>query len=69
MQDKYHNDRFEVILRKVNATSSPEWRIKCLDCPGKVNIIRSIRHISWLISFLSCIHLVQVKPSPIMKYI
>lgn len=36
MQDKYHNDRFEVILRKVNATSSPEWRIKCLDCPGKL---------------------------------
>ncbi|KAG6916643.1 hypothetical protein DXG01_006064 [Tephrocybe rancida] len=33
---KYPNDKFETILRKVNATSSPEWRIKCLDCPGKV---------------------------------
>jgi SWI/SNF-related matrix-associated actin-dependent regulator of chromatin subfamily B protein 1 len=36
MQVKYPNDKFEVILRKVNASSTPEWRIKCLDCPGKV---------------------------------
>ncbi|KIM36135.1 hypothetical protein M413DRAFT_320258 [Hebeloma cylindrosporum] len=36
MQARYPNDRFEVILRKVNATSTPEWRIKCLDCPGKL---------------------------------
>jgi hypothetical protein len=36
MQAKWKNDKFEVILRKVNSASSPEWRIKCLDCPGKV---------------------------------
>ena len=37
MQAKYPTDRFEVILRKVTASSTPEWRIKCLDCPGKVS--------------------------------
>ncbi|KAJ6591033.1 SNF5-domain-containing protein [Mycena vulgaris] len=36
MQAKWKNDKFEVILRKVNSASSPEWRIKCLDCPGKL---------------------------------
>lgn len=36
MQAKWSNDKFEVILRKVNSAATPEWRIKCLDCPGKV---------------------------------
>lgn len=36
MQAKYPDDRFEVILRRVAASPSPEWRIKCLDCPGKL---------------------------------
>ncbi|KAG5734821.1 hypothetical protein E4T56_gene757 [Termitomyces sp. T112] len=36
MMMRYRNDRFETILRKVNAGSQPEWRIKCLDCPGKL---------------------------------
>ncbi|KAF5384284.1 hypothetical protein D9615_003252 [Tricholomella constricta] len=36
MMARYPNDKFEIILRKVSATSSPEWRIKCLDCPGKL---------------------------------
>ena len=36
MRAKYPTDRFEVTLRKINATSTPEWRIKCQDCPGKV---------------------------------
>ncbi|KAJ7481525.1 hypothetical protein FB451DRAFT_1443853 [Mycena latifolia] len=35
MQAKWKNDKFEVTLRKVNA-SPPEWRLKCLDCPGKL---------------------------------
>ena len=39
MRAKYPTDRFEVTLRKVNATSTPEWRIKCQDCPGKVREI------------------------------
>lgn len=29
------HDRFEFTLRKGAVT--PEWRIKCLDCPGKVS--------------------------------
>ncbi|RDB23387.1 SWI/SNF chromatin-remodeling complex subunit snf5 [Hypsizygus marmoreus] len=36
MMARYPNDNFDIILRKVNASSSPEWRIKCLDCPGKL---------------------------------
>jgi SWI/SNF-related matrix-associated actin-dependent regulator of chromatin subfamily B protein 1 len=36
MRAKYPTDRFEVTLRKVNASSTPEWRIKCQDCPGKL---------------------------------
>nr|BAM72038.1 Snf5 [Coprinopsis cinerea] len=34
MQNKYPNDKFDVILRKTS--TNPEWRIKCLDCPGKL---------------------------------
>ncbi|KAJ7772140.1 hypothetical protein DFH07DRAFT_734187 [Mycena maculata] len=37
MQAEYRNDKFEVIL-KSNAAQTPEWRLKCLDCPGKVYI-------------------------------
>ncbi|PPQ68608.1 hypothetical protein CVT24_005426 [Panaeolus cyanescens] len=36
MLTKYPNDRFEVLLRRIQPTSPPEWRLKCLDCPGKV---------------------------------
>ncbi|KAF9078558.1 hypothetical protein BDP27DRAFT_16591 [Rhodocollybia butyracea] len=35
-QGKYPNDKFEVVLRKVGEGGSPEWRIKCVDCPGKL---------------------------------
>ncbi|KAJ3534422.1 hypothetical protein NMY22_g6930 [Coprinellus aureogranulatus] len=35
MQKKYPHDKFDVILRKT-ASSTPEWRIKCLDRPGKL---------------------------------
>jgi len=34
--ERYPDDNFEIYLRKVNSSSTPEWRIKCLDCPGKV---------------------------------
>ncbi|KAJ7496936.1 hypothetical protein FB451DRAFT_1019113 [Mycena latifolia] len=37
MQAEWKNDRFDVIT-KPNAANGPEWRIKCLDCPGKVYI-------------------------------
>lgn len=35
MQAKYPDDKFEVLLRRPNG-STPEWRVRCLDCPGKV---------------------------------
>lgn len=35
MQAKYPDDKFEVLLRRPNGTT-PEWRVRCLDCPGKV---------------------------------
>ncbi|EJD02050.1 SNF5-domain-containing protein [Fomitiporia mediterranea MF3/22] len=36
MQARYPDDRFEIILRKQNNGNQPEWRVKCLDCPGKL---------------------------------
>lgn len=36
LQAKYPEDKFEAILRKSSPRATPEWRIKCLDCPGKV---------------------------------
>ena len=43
MRAKYPTDRFEVTLRKINPTSTPEWRIKCQDCPGKVSFFFFLR--------------------------
>ncbi|KAI6038612.1 SNF5-domain-containing protein [Pisolithus marmoratus] len=36
LQAKYPDDKFEAILRKPAPKAVPEWRIKCLDCPGKL---------------------------------
>ncbi|KAJ6495779.1 hypothetical protein C8R47DRAFT_973680 [Mycena vitilis] len=36
MHARYHEDRFEVICKP--NVSGWEWRIKCLDCPGKLYI-------------------------------
>ncbi|KAF9242321.1 SNF5-domain-containing protein [Melanogaster broomeanus] len=36
LQTKYPDDKFEAILRKPAPEAAPEWRIKCLDCPGKL---------------------------------
>ncbi|KAF9224771.1 SNF5-domain-containing protein [Gyrodon lividus] len=36
LQTKYPDDKFEAILRKPAPKATPEWRIKCLDCPGKL---------------------------------
>ncbi|KAJ7594039.1 hypothetical protein C8J56DRAFT_777796 [Mycena floridula] len=35
-QAKYPNDNFEVALRRVSPAVPPEWRIRCVDCPGKL---------------------------------
>lgn len=39
MQAKYPDDRFETTARKPTAPNAMavEWRLKCLDCPGKVS--------------------------------
>ena len=37
IQKRLPHDRFEATLRKVNPNLPQEWRIKCLDCPGKVS--------------------------------
>ena len=39
MQKKYPNDKFEITIRKVASSQYPEWRVKCLDCPGKVSTV------------------------------
>ncbi|KAF8128853.1 hypothetical protein EV363DRAFT_1169893 [Boletus edulis] len=36
LQAKYPDDKFEAILRKFSPEAMPEWRINCLDCPGKL---------------------------------
>ncbi|KZT43362.1 SNF5-domain-containing protein [Sistotremastrum suecicum HHB10207 ss-3] len=37
MQGRYPDDRFDVIARKTaDPEAPPEWRLKCLDCPGKL---------------------------------
>ncbi|KII91710.1 hypothetical protein PLICRDRAFT_51839 [Plicaturopsis crispa FD-325 SS-3] len=36
MEAKWPDDRFELFARKVAGSDVPEWRIKCLDCPGKL---------------------------------
>ncbi|EGO01042.1 hypothetical protein SERLA73DRAFT_179083 [Serpula lacrymans var. lacrymans S7.3] len=36
MQSRYPEDKFEAILRKATSKTAPEWRLKCLDCPGKL---------------------------------
>jgi SWI/SNF-related matrix-associated actin-dependent regulator of chromatin subfamily B member 1 len=35
-QMKYPHDKFDVVLRKVGESGTAEWRIKCVDCPGKL---------------------------------
>jgi len=35
MRGKYPDDRFEAILRRTTG-NPPDWRIRCLDCPGKL---------------------------------
>ncbi|KAF7762167.1 hypothetical protein Agabi119p4_8760 [Agaricus bisporus var. burnettii] len=35
MRSRYPDDRFEAILRKTTG-NPPDWRIRCLDCPGKL---------------------------------
>ncbi|SJL11676.1 uncharacterized protein ARMOST_15082 [Armillaria ostoyae] len=36
IQYRFPSDKIEVVIRKITANSDPEWRIKCLDCPGKL---------------------------------
>ncbi|OBZ66973.1 hypothetical protein A0H81_13301 [Grifola frondosa] len=36
MQVRYPDDHLEVTSRKGASSGTPEWRIKCVDCPGKL---------------------------------
>ena len=38
MNAKYPDDRFDIVTRTA-ASGEQEWRVKCLDCPGKVRSI------------------------------
>ena len=71
MQAKYPDDKFEVILRKVASSQFPEWRVKCLDCPGKVSDwgVYSQRDHGADIAFCSYIPLGPAKHSSITKSI
>ena len=35
MNAKYPDDRFEIAMRTA-PSGEQEWRVRCLDCPGKV---------------------------------
>ena len=35
MQARYPDDKFDITMRR--AESQPQWRVKCLDCPGQVS--------------------------------
>ncbi|EEB97402.1 hypothetical protein MPER_03286 [Moniliophthora perniciosa FA553] len=35
-QNKHPEDKFEVVWKKANANAEAGWRIKCIDCPGKL---------------------------------
>lgn len=36
LQEQYPDDKFEAILRRPAPRTILEWRMKCLDCPGKL---------------------------------
>lgn len=56
MQARYPEDRFDVVLRKTTDPNVPaEWRVKCLDCPGKVgHLFLFFYFLPRLICFFSC---------------
>jgi SWI/SNF-related matrix-associated actin-dependent regulator of chromatin subfamily B member 1 len=40
---KYPDDRFDIVTRAA-VSGEQEWRVKCLDCPGKVcNLMLCLR--------------------------
>lgn len=37
LQQRFPPDRFDIVLRRgVGGNGAAEWRVRCLDCPGKV---------------------------------
>ncbi|KIJ33514.1 hypothetical protein M422DRAFT_264445 [Sphaerobolus stellatus SS14] len=37
MAAQYPDDRFDVVLRQnTDPNAQPQWRVQCLDCPGKL---------------------------------
>ncbi len=41
MNAKYPDDRFDIWPRMA-PSGEQEWRVKCLDCPGKVRVERHL---------------------------
>lgn len=41
MQAEYLNDNMEAVFRNIKGSTTPEWRIKCADCPGKFYSLRA----------------------------
>jgi hypothetical protein len=69
---RYPNDRIDISLKNPRslAGTTPEWRMKCLDCPGKVNSVFSTT-VSFLmlmdLILLSCIPMVPERPSKTLR--
>jgi hypothetical protein len=42
MNAKYPDDRFDIWPRMA-PSGEQEWRVKCLDCPGKVSSLMMIK--------------------------
>lgn len=56
LRSKQFEDRFEIIPRPRPADPGvTEWRIRCLDCPGKVSQVVSSKPSSALISRILCV--------------
>ena len=48
MRMEYPDDRFEIVDRP-GRNGEKEWRMKCVDCPGKVSFSRPVRKLGWMI--------------------
>ena len=39
IRENYPEDIIDVVYRRVNNVDPPLWKIKCIDCPGKVRFL------------------------------
>ena len=69
MRAKYPKDRFELTTKKGTTSGNPEWRVKCLDCPGKVCNKYFSTKVWCLRSVDSSIHQDLARPCQITRFI